>query len=131
MAKWKTPSGYKYSKSDEWYKVNGDTVLMGVTDYAQDQLSDIVYVEFPDVGAQFKVGDSIGTVESVKAASDIYTAVGGEVTRVNSSLEDSPEQINADPYEAGWLIELKVSDLSPLDALMDSDAYADYCESRD
>lgn len=131
MAKWKTPSGYKYSKSDEWYKANGDTVLMGVTDYAQDQLSDIVYVEFPDVGAQFKVGDSIGTVESVKAASDIYTAVGGEVTRVNSSLEDSPEQINADPYEAGWLIELKVSDLSPLDALMDSDAYADYCESRD
>lgn len=130
MAKWKTPSGYKYSKSDEWYKVNGNMVLMGITDYAQDQLSDIVYVEFPDVGAQLKTGGSVGTIESVKAASDVYTAVGGEVTRVNSSLEDSPEQINEDPYEAGWLIEIKASDLSPLNELMDSEAYAAYCESR-
>ncbi|MCB9436022.1 MAG: glycine cleavage system protein GcvH [Anaerolineales bacterium] len=130
MAKWKSPSGYKYSKSDEWYKVDGDLVMMGITDYAQDQLSDIVYVEFPDVGTKLDAGDSVGSIESVKAASDVYTAIGGEVARINSSLEDSPEQINEDPYEAGWLVEIKVSDLSPLDDLMDSDAYAAYCESR-
>lgn len=130
MAKWKTPSGYKFSKSDEWYKVDGDLVRMGITDYAQDQLSDIVYVEFPDVGTKLDAGDSVGSIESVKAASDVYTAIGGEVTRINSSLEDNPEQINEDPYEAGWLVEIKVSDMSPLNDLMDSEAYVAYCEGR-
>ncbi len=131
MASWKTPEGYIYSDSDEWYKVDGDVVSMGITDYAQDQLSDIVYVEFPDVGDKFDAGDAVGVVESVKAASDFYSSVGGEVVEINSVLEDTPEIINGDPYEAGWLIKLKCSDLSPLDGLMDAKAYAEYCENRE
>ncbi len=131
MASWKTPDGYKYSKSDEWYHVEGDVVTMGITDYAQDQLSDIVYVELPEAGASFPAGEAIGVVESVKAASDIYSAVGGEVTAVNSALEDEPEKVNEDPYEKGWFIKLKASDLGPLDTLMDSAAYADHCANRD
>lgn len=131
MAKWKTPEDLKYSKSDEWYRVEGDTVVVGVTDYAQDQLSDIVYVEFPEVGATLKAGASMGVIESVKAASDVYSSVGGTVTAVNSALEDEPEKINADPYGEGWLIKLKADDLSVLDGLMDAASYSSYCENRD
>lgn len=131
MAKWKTLEGYKYSKSDEWYQVEGDTVTIGITDYAQDQLSDIVYVELPDVGTTFDAGDSVGVIESVKAASDFYTAVGGEVIEVNSDLEDEPEKINAEPFGAGWLIKLKSTDLSPLDGLMSHSDYDSYLETRE
>ncbi len=131
MAKWKTVEGYKYSKSDEWYKVEGDIVTVGITDYAQDQLSDIVYVELPDVGTSFDAGDSVGIIESVKAASDLYTAVGGEIVEVNSDLEDEPEKVNEDPFGAGWLVKLKCSDLSPLDSLMSNTSYDDYLETRE
>ena len=128
---WKTPDGLKYSESDEWYKVDGDTVTIGITDYAQDQLNDIVYVELPDVGETLDAGDSFGVVESVKAASDLNTAIGGDVTEVNSVLEDEPEKVNEDPFGDGWMVRIKVSDKSALDALMDAAAYVDYCENRE
>ncbi len=128
---WKTPDGYKYAESDEWFKVDGDIVTIGISDYAQDQLNDIVYVELPDVGTTLKAGDSFGTVESVKAASDVYTAVGGEVVEVNSALEDEPEKVNEDPYGDGWMVKIRANDTSVLDGLMDAKAYADYCENRE
>lgn len=128
---WKTPDGYKFAESDEWFKVDGDVVTIGISDYAQDQLNDIVYVELPDVGTTLKAGDSFGTVESVKAASDVYTAVGGEVMEVNSALEDEPEKVNEDPYGDGWMVKIRTSDTSSLDGLMDAKAYADYCETRE
>lgn len=128
---WKTPEGLKYTDSDEWFKADGDVVTIGVSDYAQDQLSDIVYVELPEVGDQITAGDTFGVVESVKAASDLYTVISGEVVEVNSVLEDEPEQINEDPFGKGWLVKVKASDLSPLNDLMDAKAYAEYCENRD
>lgn len=128
---WKTPDGLKYAESDEWYKVDGDVVTIGITDYAQDQLNDIVYVELPDVGDSFDAGDSFGVVESVKAASDMYAAIGGEVVEVNSALEDEPEKVNEDPFGDGWMVKVKVSDTNPLDGLMDAKAYAQYCENRE
>jgi len=128
---WKTPDGLKYAESDEWFKVEGDIVTVGISDYAQDQLSDVVYVELPDVGDTLDAGDSFGVVESVKAASDIYTVVGGEVVEANSNLEDEPEQVNEDPFGEGWLVKIKASDLGPLDNLMDAAAYAAYCEDRE
>jgi glycine cleavage system H protein len=128
---WKTPDGLKFAESDEWFKVDGDTVTIGISDYAQDQLNDIVYVELPDVGSTLEAGDSFGVVESVKAASDVYTAVGGEVIEVNSALEDEPEKVNEDPFGDGWIVKLKASDTSALDDLMDAKAYAEYCENRE
>ena len=131
MADWKVPPDLKYAKSDEWYRVEGDVVTMGITDYAQDQLSDIVYVELPEVGQTLGADDGIGVVESVKAASDVYTVVGGEVIEINASLEDDPEQVNQSPYDDGWFVKIKTSDLGPLDALMDAAAYTDYCNNRE
>lgn len=128
---WKTPDNLKYTKSDEWFRLEGDMVTLGITDYAQDQLSDIVYVEFPDVGDSLEAGDSFCSLESVKAAADVYTALAGEVAEVNEALEDTPEKVNEDPYGDGWLVKLKVSDTSALDDLMDAKAYAEYCEGRD
>jgi glycine cleavage system H protein len=131
MANWKTPTELKYAKSDEWFRADGNIVTMGLTDYAQDQLSDIVYVELPEVGESLAAGDTIGVIESVKAASDVYTALSGEVIEVNTTLEGKPEQINSDPYGDGWLIKLRCADLSPLNGLMDSAAYAGYCSGRE
>ena len=128
---WKTPDGLKFAKSDEWFQVEGDVVTIGISDYAQDQLSDIVYVELPNVGDSVTAGKTFGSVESVKAAADVYSAISGEVVEVNTALEDEPEAINSDAFGAGWMIKVKVSDLSPLDALMDSAAYAEYCENHD
>lgn len=130
MANWKTPEDLKYAKSDEWFRVEGDVVTVGISDYAQDQLSDIVYVELPDVGTTLSAGGSVGVVESVKAASDVYTAVGGEVIEVNSQLEKEPESVNSDPFGKGWFIKLRVKDLSPLNGLMNAAAYVEYCSSR-
>lgn len=126
----KTPSDVKYTKNDEWVRIEGDTATIGITDYAQDQLNDIVYVEFPDVGSTLKQGAAFGVVESVKAASDVYTPVGGTVTEINSALSDEPEQINSDPFGKGWLIKLKVSNAAEEDSLMDAAAYSAFCESR-
>jgi len=130
MADWNTPADLKYTESDEWFAVDGDVVTIGITDYAQDQLNDIVYVEFRDPGDSLDPGDSFGEVESVKAASELYSVVAGEIIAVNSDLEDEPEIVNADPYGDGWMVKIRAADLSSLDSLMDAAAYAAYCASR-
>ena len=130
MGDWNIPADLKYAKSDEWFRVEGDVVTIGISDYAQDQLNDIVYVEFKSVGESIGAGDMFGEVESVKAASELNSAVAGEILEVNEALEDTPETINADPYGAGWMVKLKVDDMSELDALMDAEAYTKYCNER-
>ncbi len=130
MAEIKTPSDLKYTKNDEWVKLDGDTATIGISDYAQDALNDIVYVEYPDVGATLKQGATFGVVESVKAASDVFMPIGGTITEVNKSLEDNPETINTDPYEKGWLIKIKVADAAEANSLMHSAAYIEFCKNR-
>ena len=103
------PQDLQYTRSHEWVRTEGDTATIGITDHAQDELGDVVFVELPDEGATFDAGESFGTVESVKAVSDLYTPVGGEVVEVNSSLEDAPEKINDDPYGEGWIVKLRTS----------------------
>ena len=126
----KVPSDLKYTKNDEWLRIEGNSATVGITDYAQDQLNDIVYVEFPDVGAEIAQGSTLGVVESVKAASDIYMPVGGTITEVNSALEDAPELINSDPYGKGWLAKFILKNASEADGLLDAAAYTTYCENR-
>ena len=104
------PEDLQYTKSHEWVRIEGDTATIGITDHAQDELGDVVFVELPDEGATFDAGESFGTVESVKAVSDLYTPVGGEVVEVNSALEDAPENINEDPYGEGWIVKLRTTD---------------------
>lgn len=130
MGEWKTPAELKYAETDEWFGVDGDVVTVGITDYAQDQLNDIVYVEFKDAGDAVDAGDSFGEVESVKAASELYSVVAGEIIEVNMGLEDAPEVVNADPFGAGWMVRIRASDLASLDGLMDAAAYDAYCDSR-
>nr|MBN1228805.1 glycine cleavage system protein GcvH [Anaerolineae bacterium] len=130
MGEWITPAEMKYTASDEWIKLESAEALVGITDYAQDQLSDLVFVELPEVGDQFDKEDVFGVVESVKAAADVKMPAGGEVIAINTALEDTPEMVNEDPYEKGWLIRIKVSALADLGDLMDADAYAAYCADR-
>ena len=125
------PDGLLYTKEDEWVKVDGDEGTIGITDFAQDALSDIVYVELPDVGDNIEAEDSFGVVESVKAASDLYSPVSGEVTAVNDDLLDAPEILNSDPYGEGWMVKIKLSDPAELQGLMDAAAYTAYCEERE
>ena len=108
------PEDLQYTKSHEWVRIEGDTATIGITDHAQDELGDVVFVELPDEGATFDAGESFGTVESVKAVSDLYTPVGGEVVEVNSALEDAPENINEDPYGEGWIVKLRTTDRADL-----------------
>jgi glycine cleavage system H protein len=103
------PQDLQYTRSHEWVRTEDDTATVGISDHAQDELGDVVFVELPDEGATFDAGESFGTVESVKAVSDVYAPVGGEVIEVNSSLEDAPEKINDDPYGEGWLVKLRTS----------------------
>jgi len=103
------PEELQYTKSHEWIRTEGDTATIGITDHAQDELGDVVFVELPEVGTSFDAGDSFGTVESVKAVSDLYTPVGGEVVEVNETLNDQPEKINEDPYGGGWIVKLSAS----------------------
>ncbi len=117
------PENLKYSDSHEWAGVEGDVVTIGIDDYAQDQLGEVVFVEVPEVGATFSKGDQFGTVESVKAVSEIYTPVAGEVVAVNETLSDAPELINNSPYENGWIIKIKTDDLTELDTLKNKSAY--------
>ncbi len=117
------PDEIHYAESHEWAKAAGDGVKVGITDYAQDQLGDIVFVELPDVGETFEKGVEFGTVESVKAVSELYMPVGGEITAVNSALEDSPEFVNNTPYSDGWMIEVKPDDAAELDGLLTKDVY--------
>lgn len=120
----------RYTKEDEWISVEGDEAAIGITDHAQDSLSDIVYLELPPEGDSFEMGDSFGVVESVKAAADLMMPVGGKVTAVNEDLMDEPEVLNDDPY-GSWLIKIKMSDPSELEQLMDAAAYETYCEERE
>lgn len=122
--------GYLYTKDDEWIRVEGEFAYVGITDYAQDQLSDIVYLELPDVGDKVNAGDRFGVVESVKAAADLYAPISGEVVEINEDLLDSPELINDDPYGDAWMVKIAVKDTDELDELMDADAYRQYCEER-
>ena len=103
------PEGLQYTRSHEWVRREGETATVGITDHAQDELGDVVFVELPEVGAAFDAGDSFGAVESVKAVSDLYAPVGGEVVEVNSALEETPEKINEDPYGDGWILKLRAS----------------------
>lgn len=118
-----TPSDCKYSESHEWHKLEGDTVTVGITQFAVDELTDITYVELKSAGDTIDAGETIGEVESVKATSDIYSAVGGEIIEVNDALSDDPSLINSDPYSKGWLVKIRTSDTSPLDNLLDKAAY--------
>ena len=103
------PGDLQYTKSHEWVRTEGDTATIGITDHAQDELGDVVFVELPDEGTTLDAGESFGTVESVKAVSDLYTPIGGEVVEVNSALNDAPEKINEDPYGEGWIVKLRTS----------------------
>lgn len=117
------PDDVRYAKDHEWARSEGNTVKIGISDYAQDQLGDIVFVELPQIGDSFQKGEEFGSVESVKAVSELYIPLGGEVTAVNAALEDSPELVNQDPYGDGWMIAIKPNDPAELDALMNREAY--------
>ena len=117
------PENVRYAESHEWVKATGEAAKLGITDYAQDQLGDIVFVELPDVGESFEKGAEYGTVESVKAVSELYMPVSGEIVAINDALEDAPELVNNTPFSDGWMIEVKLDNSSELDALMDKDAY--------
>jgi glycine cleavage system H protein len=121
----------KYNEEHEWIRVEGEEGVVGISDYAQDQLSDVVYVELPEVGDTFEQGDVLAVVESVKAASDVYMPVAGEVLEVNELLEDSPELVNQDPYGEAWFVRITVADPSELEGLMDAEAYKEYVEELD
>ena len=113
----------RYAKTHEWARWDGDEVVCGITDHAQESLSDVVYVEMPEVGDTFDKGETFGVVESVKAASDIYMPMGGEITAVNEALEDAPELVNQDPYGQGWMVRFAPSDSAEFEALMEGDVY--------
>ena len=115
--------GLKYTKSHEWVNLKNNIAVIGVTDYAQQELTDVVYVELPDVGKTVKKGDELCVVESVKSVSEIYAPIGGKIVKVNSKLDDAPETINASPYDDGWLVELEVADASELTGLLETEAY--------
>ena len=117
------PGDFLYTKDHEWAKPEEDKVRVGISDYAQDQLGDIVFVELPQVGSRHAKGEQFGTVESVKAVSELYMPVGGEVLSVNKALEESPELLNKEPYESGWIIEIKPSDPAEIKGLVARDAY--------
>jgi glycine cleavage system H protein len=117
------PDDLRYTDDHEWARVKGENVTIGVTDYAQEQLGDIVFVEMPSSGDSFKKGDEFGTVESVKAVAELYMPIDGEVVQVNQALENAPELLNQSPYADGWIIEIKPDDMSQLEALLDRDAY--------
>jgi len=122
----------RYTKSHEWVKPEDDgTVSVGITDYAQDLLSDVVFVELPEVGATVSQGDELAVAESVKAASDIYAPISGEIVAVNEDLEDSPEKLNEEPFDGGWIFRMKPSDQGEIDALMEHEAYQEMCESEE
>lgn len=118
-----SPADRRYSESHEWHKLDGDVVTLGLTKFAVDELTDVTYVEMKPAGSSVAAGGDVGEVESVKATSDVYCAAPGEVVEINQKLSDDPSLVNSDPYGDGWLVKIKVSDASALDALMDASAY--------
>jgi glycine cleavage system H protein len=131
MASLNYPADLKYSKTDEWVRVEGDIATIGITDYAQDQLGDVVYIELPWEGAE-RVADEqkFGDIESVKATSELISPVSGEIVRVNEALKEQPELVNDSPYEEGWMIAVKLSNPAQLDSLMTAEQYREYLEGR-
>ena len=126
------PADFRYTKDDEWVRIEGDEAVMGISDYAQEQLSDIVYVEFTvDVGDEVAKGDSISAVESVKAAADVYSPISGTVSAINEELPDTPELINTDPYGEAWFARVAIADPTEVEELMDAEAYRAFVESLD
>ena len=123
MAEIVVPSGYSYSREHEWARTDGDIVVVGITDYAQNELGDITYVELPEVGTHVHQGEEVAVVESVKAASDIYSPVSGEVVEVNEALNDNPSLINSDPYNDGWIFKIRPDDPVELDDLFSAEEY--------
>ena len=123
-----TPEDLKYSKEHEWTKTEGDVVTIGITDFAQSALGDIVFVEVPEVGTSVEKGASFGVVESIKSVSELYSPVSGEVVESNGDLDGTPESINSDAY-GSWMVRIKISNPSELDELMDASAYAEYCQN--
>lgn len=127
------PRDYLYTEDHEWIRVEGDLCVLGLTDFAQNELGEVVYVEVPEVGSTFEVGDEIGTIESVKAVAEIYTPVSGEIVEINEALEDQPDLVNKDPHGAGWIAKLRCSaeeSESELSELMDAARYEEYVEAQ-
>ncbi|HKV24404.1 MAG TPA: glycine cleavage system protein GcvH [Candidatus Acidoferrum sp.] len=124
------PANYRYTKEHEWVEVQGGLAAIGITDYAQHELGDVVFVELPKLGAKVELGKTFGTVESVKAVSDIYAPASGEVVEINDALHNAPEKINTDPHGVGWLIKIRLGNSSELNSLMDGAAYEAYIASQ-
>jgi glycine cleavage system H protein len=130
MATLNFPEDLKYNRSDEWVRIEGDTATIGISDYAQDALNDLVYIELPEVNGAITKGETFGSVESVKAQSDLISPISGTVLEVNSALEDEPELMNTDPYGRGWIVKVRLNDASEADSLMNAADYRTYSESR-
>lgn len=126
-----TPNDRRFTKDHEWAKLEGDVVLIGITDHAQDALGDIVFIQLPDEGTQVAEGDTFGEIESVKAVSDLYSPIAGTVAKVHDELIDAPETINNDPYDEGWMIKITPENPADLDALMDAAAYGDFVKQQE
>jgi glycine cleavage system H protein len=120
------PSDYLYSRDHEWVRVEGDTCVLGITEYAQEELGEIVFVELPDVGQSFHTTEEVGTIESVKAVAEVFTPVSGEVVEVNGALEDEPELVNDDPHGDGWLVKLRITSKAELEELMSAEQYEEF-----
>lgn len=120
----------KYSKDHEWVKVEGGIAIVGITDFAQNQLGDVVFVDLPSLGLDVSKGDGFGAIESVKAVSDLYSPVSGRIFEVNDDLADAPESVNEDPYEKAWMIKIQITDPSELDNLLNSDEYKELCNKE-
>jgi glycine cleavage system H protein len=125
------PSDYRYTKEHEWASLKDGIATIGITDYAQHELGDVVFAELPTIGAKLKAGEPFGTVESVKAVSDIYSPVSGEVTETNTTLGSAPESVNSDPHGSGWLIKVRIANAAELSALMDAAAYQAYVSDKE
>ena len=123
-----TPNDIKYTKEHEWVSLDGETATIGITDYAQSQLGDIVFVEFPDINSEINQNETFGVIEAVKTVADLFAPVSGEIIEVNSSLEDSPNFINSDPYGSGWIIKVKINDSNEYNGLMPSDVYEEHIQ---
>src|SRR4029079_12175503 len=124
------PENLRYSKDHEWVKVDGEVASIGITDYAQHSLGDVVYVDMPRVGDKFGTHEAFGSVESVKAVSEIFTPVAGEVVEVNDSLNDTPEKVNSDPYKAGWMVKVRMSNPGDADAMLSADEYEEFLSAN-
>ena len=121
------PDDRRYQETHEWFQADGDIVTVGITQFAAEELTDITFVDLPVVGTKVEAGGEAGEIESVKATSELFSAVGGEIIEVNGSLVDAPELVNNEPYSGGWMIRIKAADLSPLEKLMNADAYISHC----